>query len=276
MIYTLEDLAKKWNKSENDILRMAINNEIVLSAWWEGAINIHEYDDDKRSFFYSSRPFIGFFPISGYYVMKILANRQPVLIHEFHCEGRPWYFATNSHDSGKEGPYTTVNLTRSDICITTEEVEASSAKRKQLTTIVTSKNKPAIGNGLVSRPAAPPETADKDRLTSTTPFTQAIEKMYQHYYDRGEYDVIRPKHVASLILRMQELINKDLTNEKYITQSDDVMELIDYLAVRIESVRKLSGKWEILSKDSTNNSNKRRKSYVPSCTYPMKDVTKKL
>jgi hypothetical protein len=35
-MYTLKELCEKWGKTENDIFRMAANEEIVLSFWWNG------------------------------------------------------------------------------------------------------------------------------------------------------------------------------------------------------------------------------------------------
>lgn len=273
-MYTLEDLAVKWKITENDILRMAINKKIVLSAWWQGAVNIREDvgDEEGGSFFKWSESFNGLFPIDGYYLTELLANL-PVQIISFYREDDQLHFAKYSSDEfSNEGPPAYFNLTRDKIVMTTEQFETAYAKYFQRTATVSRKAKAAIrGDGMPDRKAAPPETADKDRITSTGPFTQAIEKMYRHYYEKGEYSFLVPDYVDAFIMKLSDLLKKE---ESPHIQNE--MELINYLAERIKKVKKVTGEWTIITEEREKSNTGKNITTVPSRTYAAKHVTRKL
>lgn len=277
-MYTLKDLVAKWNKTENDILRMAINNEIVLSAWWQGAVNIREDvgDEEGGSFFKWSESFNGLFPIDGYYLTELLANL-PVQIISFYREDDQLHFAKYSSDEfSNEGPPAYFNLTRDKIVMTTEQFETAYAKYLQRTATVSRKAKAAIrGDGMPDRKAAPPETADKDRITSTstTPFTQAIEKMYQHYHEKEEYSFLVPGYVDAFIQQMSGLLKKE---ERPHIQNEIELKLIKYLAVRIKSVKKVSGAWQITTQEIELIAKRGCKNTAESTPYDKDKVSKKL
>ena len=122
-----------------------------------------------------------------------------------------------------------------------------------------------------NEPAKKNPIPDKDRITSTTPFTQAIEKMYRHYYDKGEYDLIKPDYVDAFIQKMGKLLKKE-----NIPHPTDEMELIKYLAVRIKSVKKSYGAWEITTEEIELPAKRLVKNTAESTSYDKDKVTKKL
>ena len=85
---------------------------------------------------------------------------------------------------------------------------------------------------------------DKDRITSTIPFNQAIEKMYRHYYNKGEYNFIAPDYVGAFIQTMSDLLKKETS-----PHPDDEKELINYLAEHIKTVKKVLGAWKITTQE---------------------------
>jgi hypothetical protein len=274
MMYTLEDLALKWKITENDILRMAINKKIVLSAWWQGAVNIREDlgDEEGDSFFKWTEFFNGLFTIDGYYLKVLLANL-PVEIISFYREDDQLHFAKYSSDEfSNEGPPAYFNLTRDKIVMTTEQFETADAKYFQLSATVSRKVKAVLGgDGMPDRKSTPPETADKDRITSTKPFTQAIEKMYRHYHEKKEYSFLVPDYVDAFIQQMSGLLKKE---ESPHIQNE--MELINYLAKRIRKVKKVTGEWKIITEEFEKNSTGNNKTTLSSITYDVEHVSKKL
>jgi hypothetical protein len=72
-MYTLKEITERWNKTENDILRMAIREEVVLSAWGEGYILFKGFGNilDGLSNLTSTR---GLFDIEAGSVGAFLAN----------------------------------------------------------------------------------------------------------------------------------------------------------------------------------------------------------
>jgi len=285
MMYTLEDIAKKWNKTENDILRMAIKNEIELSAWWRGPINIREYIDDGYSFFKYSDWFTGLFTIESHYLKELLANIQPVMIHEVrHDNGDIWLFAMNSPDSERdEGRSTFFNLTRDKIVITTEEVATAEAKYPHLSATILNKNKTITGKRVENRKTLPLKTADKDRITSTTSFNQAIEKMYRYYYEKNEYSFLGPDYIVAFIQKMRWHLNQegipnqtdDINQEGIPNQTDD-MELTSFIDERIEKIKKVDGSWVITTQEREKKGHGKKKITECSSSYYMKNVSKKL
>jgi len=274
MMHTLEDIAKKWNKTENDILRMAIKNEIELSAWWRGPINIREYIDDGYSFFKYSDWFTGLFTIESHYLKELLANIQPVMIHEVrHDNGDIWLFAMNSPDSERdEGRSTFFNLTRDKIVITTEEVATAEAKYPHLSATILNKNKTIIlKDGVASRKTAPPETTNKDQITSTTPFTQAIERMYRHYYEKNKYSFLEPDYLDAFIQKMSDLLKEEASQNK-----SDESELKHYLSERIKLVRKSNNIWKITIQEMELPGKRGFINTAKATSYGKEKVTKKL
>jgi len=122
---------------------------------------------------------------------------------------------------------------------------------------------------LIPDPSKP--IPDKDRITSTTPFTQAIEKMYRHYYNKGEYNFIRADYVDAFIQKMGEL-----RNQENIPHPKDEMELISYLAEHIKSVKKSYGAWKITIEEKEIPAKRCFTTTANPDTYDEKAVSKKL
>ncbi len=120
-------------------------------------------------------------------------------------------------------------------------------------------------------PAKKKHIPDEDRITSTGTLNQAIEKMYRHYYDKGEYDFIKPDYIDAFIQKMNDLIKKE-----NITCLEDEKELINYLAERIKTVKKSYGAWKITTEDRSLPARRDAANIASSDSYDIKDVTKKL
>lgn len=115
------------------------------------------------------------------------------------------------------------------------------------------------------------EIADNNRIASAIPFNQAIEKMYRHYHERHEYDLIRPDYVDAFIQKMGELLKKEGT-----PHPEDEMELINYLAVRIKEVKKEFRAWKITIQEIEVRTKSGLKTAAALGSYAKKEVTKKL
>jgi uncharacterized protein YifE (UPF0438 family) len=137
--------------------------------------------------------------------------------------------------------------------------------------LLASKDLPISGTQDSKTPATKKPIPDKDRITSTIPFNQAIEKMYRHYYDKGEYDFIRADYVDAFIQKMGELRNKE-----NIPHPEDEKELINYLAERIKTVKKVSGAWKITIQEIELPAKRGFKNTAELKTYDIVKVTKKL
>jgi hypothetical protein len=106
-MYTLKDVAERWGKTENDILRMAIAGDVVLSAWWNGVVNLwerFEIDGEELDNFLYAEWYSGLFPLSRHGVSELLACPEPILIHSFKHEGNYAYFASFDESSPEDSP----------------------------------------------------------------------------------------------------------------------------------------------------------------------------
>jgi hypothetical protein len=139
------------------------------------------------------------------------------------------------------------------------------ALKKEAETIKTWRENTVLSSGTSK------QIPDEDRITSTTPFTQAIEKMYRHYYDKGECDFIKPDYVDAFIQKMKELVSKE-----EIPHPKDEMELISYLSERIEKVKKTNGRWKITVREKEMIVKRGCTMTVNSETCDKDKVTKKL
>jgi hypothetical protein len=94
-MYTLKELCERWGKTENDIFRMAANEEIVLSFWWNGGhvmelidldppITSPLYDILRKTSRYISTPLDMF----NYFIK----GQEMVAISGIHVDGRKWGF----------------------------------------------------------------------------------------------------------------------------------------------------------------------------------------
>ncbi|KAF0188490.1 MAG: hypothetical protein FD168_1603 [Desulfobulbaceae bacterium] len=112
---------------------------------------------------------------------------------------------------------------------------------------------------------------EKSPISSTTPITQAIEKMYRYYFDKKEYDLIRPKYVDAFILKMSDLVKaEDIPSEQ------DEKELKNYLAERIKTVSKDRRDWKITTQERHLPAKKQVKKIEESTIYKRITVSKSL
>jgi hypothetical protein len=112
---------------------------------------------------------------------------------------------------------------------------------------------------------------EKSPIASTTAITQAIEKMYRYYYDKEEYDLIRPNYVDAFIQKMSDLVKAE-----NIPSEQDEKELKNYLAERIKWVKKPYGVWKITTQERHLPAKRQVKKIEKSLTYEKKTVSKSL
>jgi hypothetical protein len=94
-MYTLSEVAERWQKTENDILRMAIDGKIVLSAWWLGGllINVGVGIESGRVFHPVTRLHKGLFAIRRRTIWEFLACGESLKVHFFENGGQHLYFS---------------------------------------------------------------------------------------------------------------------------------------------------------------------------------------
>jgi hypothetical protein len=157
-MYTLEELAERWNKTENDIIRMAVAGKIILSAWYSGYVLVYsppEPEDDvgewKRVRWgsYWNTNFSGPIDIQSHDLCGfIAASADPVLIHCAEVEGVEYIFSEDSpigvfSEESRNKPYRSFALTREQLLITPESLEAAETKYPELVSGVP-KNNPQL------------------------------------------------------------------------------------------------------------------------------------
>jgi hypothetical protein len=86
-MYTLREVTERWQKTENDILRMAIEGEVVLSAWWSGVFLL-ETSRDRWV-----KPCNGLFEIKRELIGGLLACGESLEISSFEDGAESIYFA---------------------------------------------------------------------------------------------------------------------------------------------------------------------------------------
>jgi hypothetical protein len=133
---TLKELAERWNKTENDILRMAIDGEVKLSGWWRGYANVcqicdgEEICDIERSSFNYSEWFNDQFNIPRDTVRELLATPF-VNLQYFEHNGAAYYFSTDKNRGGHWDDcreYLPFKLTKENIVISRKDIEVAEIK----------------------------------------------------------------------------------------------------------------------------------------------------
>jgi predicted DNA-binding transcriptional regulator AlpA len=120
-MYTLREVAERWQKSENDILRMAIEGEVVLSAWWSG-IFLLETSRDRWV-----EPCNGLFEIKREIIGELLTCGESLEISSFENGAESIYFALEEPNR-----LVSFELTREKIVIDFAHLADAEAKHPEL------------------------------------------------------------------------------------------------------------------------------------------------
>jgi len=186
-MHTLKEVSERCRKTENDVLRMAVNDEIVFFVRLTCPVQEQEsgrVPDDGRTTRINDA--VGFVPVENHYIEDLLSGETAVDVGCFHTPGMT-YFPLN--DSGDDlHPF---EITRERLMVTRQEL----ARIEQPVM-------PGKGDGQKKTP-------DKDRIESKTPFTQAIEKVYRHLHDRGEFDALRDGSIDDFIKKLADIVKRD-------------------------------------------------------------------
>jgi hypothetical protein len=152
-MYTLEELAERWNKTENDIIRMAVAGKIILSAWYSGYVLVYYPLEDNLtrvcSGSYCNIRISGTIDIQSRDICGLIAaSADPVLIHSTEVEGVEYIFSEDSpspifSEESRNKPYRSFALTREQLLITPENLEAAETKYPELVSGVP-KNNPQL------------------------------------------------------------------------------------------------------------------------------------
>jgi hypothetical protein len=139
-MYTLKELCERWGKTENDIIRMAVAEKIILSAWYSGYALAYAYKpiEDNRIRTYCNLPISGTIDIQSRYICGLIAaSGGPVLIRSIEAEGAEYIFSEDSplgvfFEESREMPSRSFALTKEQLLITPENLEAAETKYTEL------------------------------------------------------------------------------------------------------------------------------------------------
>jgi len=128
-MYTLKEVAEWWQKSENDILRMAIDGKIVLSAWWDGFLLLDVGVGIAKGCAFAPMPRLhkGLFAIRRDTIRELLACGEPLKVLFFENGGQHLYFSDYVLDERVP-----LELTRKKIFIDSTHLADAEAKHPGL------------------------------------------------------------------------------------------------------------------------------------------------
>ena len=117
-MYTLREVSERWRKSENDVLRMAVNDEIVFFVRLTCPVQEQEsgrVPDDGRTTRINDA--VGFVPVENHYIEDLLSGETAVDVGCFHTPGMTYFPLDDSGDNLR--PFV---ITRERLMITSQEL----------------------------------------------------------------------------------------------------------------------------------------------------------
>ena len=174
-------------------------------------------------------------------------------------------FCKKTLDDNEERPYTSFNLTRDNIVITSGQIKAIEAKYPHLTTEYSVKS-----NAIKSIAAVSEETPKKGGAKKH-PFQDAMEIAYLYFLKNEKMYVLMP---GKRLLFIDEIVN--LMKRANISCEKNEQEIIKQLEERIELPRKVGGVWKITSQEFQDKEKRGRAIPYVSKIYEIKHVSSEL
>jgi hypothetical protein len=242
--FCLSELAEKWDCSEDDILHLATNNKIWLS------VNLDGYGREL------SEPV----PISGWWQLLI-----PAEIGGFFPDREDAYFTgfrnpeENTYRIIKtkaDGQRVMFRITRDSIVVMADEVKRYETEN------------PASflpGEKVKSTPESNTDFPTRKKGgRKKTPFTEAIEFTYSHFWEQGNTEILRPKKIRDFLIRLKEMC--DERSDKYN----------EYVSERICEVKMSPSDCFVRTAEQIIITNQSIEKTIKSRKYKKQDVAKRL
>lgn len=197
-MYTLREVTERWQKSENDILRMAIEGEVVLSAWWSG-IFLLETSRDRWV-----EPCNGLFEIKREIIGELLTCGESLEISSFENGAESIYFALEEPNR-----LVSFELTREKIVIDFAHLADAEAKHPELVAGVSNnlqKNLPPF-EGMKADVETPLPLNPSERKTmAKLIFTMAVDG---YGYDPNQKKSPIPTEIMAAAAKVDIAITED-------------------------------------------------------------------
>jgi len=268
--YNLDEAAELLECKVYDLLKWGMTGKIDLCIWYRGQLDRYSIPDEA----FTGRPapekdetVDEFLPILKEDIKRFIFSRGSRSNENIEIEQIMWpgcdypLFLLRENIFNDDSDTQIIEITKNDLYIMSEPFEKLKAELH--------------GSPVVVSEQCVAEKIETPRIGGAKkhPFQAAIEKAYLYFLENNNSFILKPGKLILFIEELEILHKKENTS---CSKANNEQETINYIAERIKSVKKLSGKWKINTQNFQSDLQRGRSISYESRSYEEIHVSKQL